>query len=41
MNSLGIERPNLADGKIARAWYYWDTATLLRQLRISTESASV
>lgn len=28
------------DGKIARAWYYWDTATLLRQLAIPTEPAS-
>ncbi len=31
----------LEDGKIARAWYYWDTATLLRQLGLSAESASV
>lgn len=29
------------DGKIARAWYYWDTATLLRQLGISAAVASV
>lgn len=29
------------DGKITRAWYYWDTATLLRQLGISAEPASL
>jgi len=29
------------DGKIKRGWYYWDTATLLRQLRISVEPASL
>ncbi len=28
------------DGKIKRSWYYWDTATLLRQLGISGHSAS-
>lgn len=29
------------DGKIARAWYYWDTATLMRQLGLSTEASAV
>jgi steroid delta-isomerase-like uncharacterized protein len=27
------------DGKIKRAWYYWDTATLFRQLGIRAGSA--
>lgn len=31
----------LRDGKIARAWYYWDTATMLRQLGIPAEPAEV
>lgn len=31
----------LRDGKIARAWYYWDTATMLRQLGIGAQSAGV
>ena len=29
------------DGKIKRAWYYWDTATLLRQLGISAQPSAV
>lgn len=31
----------LREGKIARAWYYWDTATMLRQLGIAVPSTTV